>query len=226
MGVVKFPVVIVNFKAYESALGERAVALTAALQEAVVSCGAALMGEVAVAVSALDIASVASKVPAMPVFAQHIDSVACGAKTGSVPPRAARAAGAQGTLLNHAEKKLPSDVLAASVALARDEGLFIVVCAESLERVQEVALLQPDAIAYEPPELIGGSVSVSTAQPEVIKRAVELAGAVPLLVGAGVKTRDDVRIGRELGAQGVLLASGIVLAPDPKAVLCELIQGL
>jgi triosephosphate isomerase len=108
-------------------------------------------------------------------------------------------------------------------------GLFTVVCAESLDRARAIlgfaAISQPDLIALEPPELIGGDISVSTAQPELISAAVEVVGAGRLLVGAGVKNGMDVAIALRLGASGVLLASGVTKAADPKKVLEDLTSG-
>jgi triosephosphate isomerase len=43
-----------------------------------------------------------------------------------------------------------------------------------------------------------------------------------VLCGAGVSSKEDVKKALELGAQGVLLASAFVKAPDPKAFLSEL----
>ena len=52
-------------------------------------------------------------------------------------------------------------------------GLVSLVCADSLEKAQQIAEFAPDCIAYEPPELIGGDVSVTT-RPNVIKKIVAL----------------------------------------------------
>lgn len=218
---VNFPIIVVNFKAYESALGAEAHAL-AQLHDSV---NQAFHGTLAIAVSALDLSTVANLVD-LPVFIQHVDPVEYGARTGHIPPAAARASGAYGTLLNHAEHRLPFDVLEKTMALCKQAGLFTIVCAESPEKVSEFLSLAPDAIAYEPPELIGGTVSVSQAQPEVIRKVVEIAGDIPLLVGAGVKTDEDTRVSLQLGAKGVLLASGVTLATDPSAVLAKLIDGM
>ena len=49
-------------------------------------------------------------------------------------------------------------------------------------------------------------------------------GDVAVLCGAGVKTGEDVRTALDLGARGVLLASGVVKAKDPEAVLRDLIK--
>jgi triosephosphate isomerase len=83
----------------------------------------------------------------------------------------------------------------------------------------------PDLIAVEPPELIGGNISVSTAKPEIISRAYELVGD-KLIVGAGVKNSNDIKIALKLGAKGVLLASGVMKAEDPEAVLKDLASAL
>ena len=47
---------------------------------------------------------------------------------------------------------------------------------------------------------------------------------VSVLCGAGVKTGKDVKVALELGADGVLLASGVVKNKDPKAALQDLIS--
>ena len=47
--------------------------------------------------------------------------------------------------------------------------------------------MEPTYIAYEPPELIGGNVSVSSAKPEIIAQAAKACnGKTKLLVGAGL----------------------------------------
>jgi triosephosphate isomerase len=83
-----------------------------------------------------------------------------------------------------------------------------------------------DFVAVEPPELIGGDISVSTANPELISDAVATIGAGKVLVGAGIKNAEDVRIALKLGAVGVLVASGVVKAADPVAALEDLCKGM
>lgn len=227
---MQLPVVIVNFKAYKSAFGEAAVRLALIHQEAVLESGVSL----AICVSALDLQAVCKAV-SIPVFVQHVDSVDYGAYTGFLPPAAAKAVGAFGALLNHAEHKLSDEILAATVQKCREAGLFTLVCAESIERMQGFLRLKflPDFIALEPPELIGGDISVSTAQPELISEAVRVVGlsvggvaGSKLLVGAGVKNAADVAKSLELGASGVLLASAVTQAKNPKAALLNLMNGL
>ncbi len=218
---MKLPAIIVNFKAYEAATGPAAVVL-ARLHGTVLGGTGASIG---VAVNMLDVGAVLGEFSG-PVFAQHVDPVDFGGRTGHVPAIAAKKAGLYGTLLNHAERKLSSEVLEQTIRACREVGLYTIVCAESPEKVAEIVGYGPDAIAYEPPELIGGNVSVSSAQPDVIRSVVGIAGSIPLLVGAGVKNENDVRVALSLGAQGVLLASGVVLSPEPEKVLYNLVDGL
>jgi triosephosphate isomerase len=83
-------------------------------------------------------------------------------------------------------------------------------------------------VAVEPPELIGGDISVTTANPDIVSGTVteikKIAPGVKVLCGAGVKTGEDVRVAAELGTEGVLLASGVVKAQDPKEALYELVK--
>lgn len=213
--------IITNFKTYESATGEAAVRLAKIHEEVARETGA----DIQVAVQAVDLATVSAAVK-IPVHAQHIDAVGFGGYTGHILPESVKQAGATGTLLNHSERRLTREVLAASIKRAKQLGLITIVCAKDPEEGASFLEFDPDLIAVEPPELIGGDISVSTAQPDIIKNAAKLIGSDKLLVGAGVKNGKDVRIAIELGARGVLLASGVTKAKDPKAVLLDLVSGL
>jgi triosephosphate isomerase len=106
--------------------------------------------------------------------------------------------------------------------------LEIVICASTVAEVKKVALLKPEYIAYEPAELIGGEVSVTTARPGVISEVVDRVRKISLrtrvLCGAGVHSRDDLYMAIRLGASGVLLAHAIVKAKDPTAVLKRMLR--
>ncbi|MFH1375939.1 MAG: triose-phosphate isomerase [Patescibacteria group bacterium] len=213
--------IIVNFKTYESAVGENAISLAKIHELVAEETGA----EIAVAVSALDLEKVVAAVK-IPVFAQHTDAAELGSFTGSIVPELVKKMGASGTLLNHSEKRL-GEALPKCVEAAKQAGLKVVVCVENDEEAEKIATeLKPDFIAVEPPELIGGDISVTSANPEIIKNSVAKVGETPLLVGAGVKNGADVKTALQLGAQGVLLASGITKADDPAAVLRDLASGL
>lgn len=216
------PILLTNFKTYESATGDRAVAL-AKVHERVAHD---TQKTVVVAVQATDIFRVSQAVD-IPVFAQHCDAVGFGSHTGWLLPEAVKQAGASGTILNHSEHRFSSfDDLGNAIARAKSVGLMTCVCAEHPEEGARIAAhFSPDFIAVEPPELIGGDISVSTARPELISESVAQI-SVPVLVGAGVKTGDDVRIALERGAKGVLLASGITKSDNPEAALRDLCRGM
>lgn len=213
--------IITNFKTYESATGDKAIEL-AQIHDAVAKETGA---DIQVAVQAIDLIKIKESV-SIPVLSQHIDPVGYGSATGHINPDVVKVAGASGTLLNHSERRLDREVLKKSIARAKEVGLVTVVCAESPEEGASFLEFDPDFIAVEPPELIGGDISVSTAQPEIVEHAAKLIGSEKLLVGAGVKNGEDVATCIKLGAKGVLLASGVTKAEDPKAVLMDLAGGL
>jgi triosephosphate isomerase len=219
------PVVVVNYKVYPQATGTAAVELTRALERAARRIG----GSVAVAPPALELAAV-RQATALPVLAQHVDALSPGAGTGHVTVEAVKAAGAVGSLLNHAEHKIGLEVLQATVERLRAAGLVSLVCAGNVAASRAAAALRPDLVAVEPPELIGGDVSVTTADPGVVSAAVravkDLAPGTRVLCGAGVKTGKDVRRALELGADGVLLASGVAAVKEPEKALADLLEGL
>lgn len=216
------PLIMTNFKTYESATGEKAATLAKAHETIAKETGK----NIVVAVQSTDIYRVSQAVD-IPVFAQHCDSAGFGSKTGWITPEAAKQAGAVGTILNHSEHRFSShEDLEEAISRAKEAGLITCVCAETAEEGKEISeKFTPDFIAVEPPELIGGNISVSTAQPELISDSVEKI-STNILVGAGVKNGEDVRIAVELGAKGVLLASGVTKAENPETVLRDLCSGL
>ena len=222
---MRTPLLLVNFKAYPEALGAKAVALARICADVAEDTGRSL----AVAPSAFDLALVAKSVR-LPVFAQHLDPQETGKSTGWLPPEAALAAGAVGTIVNHSERKVAWEEMRDVIPRCQKLGLQVIACADDLAEAETLAKLSPEFIAIEPPELIGGDVSVTTAKPEIVSSAVNRIHAVDshvgVLCGAGVKTHKDVRRALELGTVGVLLASGVVKAKDPPKALRDLVKGL
>lgn len=218
---MKLPVIVVNFKVYEQGTGDNAVSLAKIHQKVADETGVSI----AIVVSAIDLEKICKAVT-IPVFAQHIDFIDYGSHTGHILASQVKDAGAYGTLLNHAEFQLENETLRRSIEKAREVGLFTIVCANTPEKAVEIVKYNPDLIAVEPPELIGGDISVSKAEPAVIEKSVKMIGENRVLVGAGVKNAEDVKIALSLGASGVLLASGVVKAEDSYAVLMDLVSGL
>lgn len=218
---MKKPIIIVNFKAYESTSGARALELAKIHEKVAKKTGVNFV----IAVQPVDLRMVASAV-SIPVLAQHFDPVLFGKFTGHTLPHLLKEAGAMGSLLNHAEKKLSLEDIEKAVEMARNLGFFTVLCADTAYAGKALSELDPDFVAVEPPELIGGDISVVTANPQLITDAVQMIGGEKALVGAGVKNGQDVKRSLELGACGVLVASGVAQAMDPEAVLMDLAQGV
>ncbi len=212
--MLKLPLIVVNCKAYENCVGEGAVRM-AQICERIARLTKA---NIAVAVETSDIYHVKMAVR-IPVFAQHVDADEPGAHTGAVLPESVRDAGAAGTLLNHSEKKLSPASIGKSIERAKKAGLITIVCAATPSEAKRIAALKPDMIAIEPPELIGGSVSVSTAKPELVTATTKAIKDIPVLCGAGIRTREDVAKAVLLGVKGILVASGVTLAKNPEQVL-------
>lgn len=219
------PVVLLNYKTYPSAVGQKAVDLTRALERAAAGKRVSL----GVAPQAVDLHRVAQATH-LPVLAQHVDSLPPGNGTGSTLVEGVKEAGAVGSLLNHAERRLQLAELSASATRLAQAGLVRVLCTDTVATTRAAAALRPEFLAIEPPELIGGEVSVTTADPGIVRDSVraakETAPQARVLCGAGVKTGEDLRKALELGAEGVLLASAVMKAKDPAAALGELLSGL
>ena len=223
MNKLRAPAVVVNFKAYGEVEGEKAVALAEACQDVADDTGANLV----VCPPLVELSAVAKAVT-LPVLSQHVDNKKPGAATGWVTPEMIRSAGCSGSLLNHAERKLVLADIASTIAACRAVDMQILACADTELTSAALASLEPDMIAVEPPELIGGEVSVTSANPNIVRNAVmsvhRIDESIPVLCGAGVKTGQDVKKAIELGASGVLLASGVVKSKDPRKILHDLVQ--
>jgi len=223
--IVDYPIILLNLKTYEQSMGQKAIDFARVAERVYEKTGISI----AVAPQIIDIAAetVSSETP---VFSQHIDPVYYGKYTGHVLPEAVAEAGAIGTLLNHSECQIPLEQIEESIKRAREVDLITVVCVDTVETAKRVALLNPDAIAIEPPELIGSGISVSTAQPEIVSGAVEAVHTinpdVKVLCGAGITNGEDASAALDLGAKGILVASGVVKAEDPYKALLELARAM
>ena len=204
------PILITNFKCYQESTGARAVEL-AKLHERVAN---ELGVNVAVVGMSLDLPMLAMSV-SIPVLAQHLDGVGWGAFTGLVPVEVARSVGIDGAMLNHSERRISDSDIERALERMKAQNMLSLVCAETLEEGAKFAAMGADFIAIEVPELIGGDVSVSTAKPELISEAVVKIGAGKVIVGAGIKTAEDVRKALSLGAAGVFGGGGLGVTAAP-----------
>jgi triosephosphate isomerase len=209
--------VLVNLKAYDVDPIEVASAAAAVDTESDT--------DVAVAPQTADLAAVADT--GADTWAQHTSPVESGSHTGQPLAEGLARNGAGGTLINHSERRLTLAEIDGAIAAAERAGLDTVVCANNPDQIAAVTALGPDAVAVEPPELIGTGTPVSQADPAIVEDAVEAAAAVDpdvdVYCGAGISTAEDVQAAADLGADGVLLASGVAKAADPAAALADLI---
>jgi len=222
---LKVPIIIVNYKTYSEATGKKAVKLSKIAEEVSMESGV----NVGVAPQFADIAAIADTV-SIPVFAQHIDPITPGSFTGHILLESVKEAGAVGTLINHSERRLTLCAIEAIVTKTRESDLVSVVCTNNAAVSAVAAALKPDIISLEPPELIGTGIPVSKAQPEVVMETVELVKRINpdivTLCGAGITRGEDVTAALKLGTNGVLVASGIVKAKDPRKVLMEFSEAI
>ena len=158
------PLIVVNFKTYSTALGPAAAQL--AQHMASTDSNARMVA----VVSAFDLSSVSS-IPGLEVWSQHLDPVGQGSHTGWLEPETAISRGAVGTIINHAEHKVSIEHVSKLMSML-PAGFPICACAADVEEARALAKLGPTFIAVEPPELIGGDISVTTADPSIVTDTV------------------------------------------------------
>ena len=213
--------IVVNFKGYSEAMGEKAEELAEVCARVSGKTGK----EVIACPQPQDIHRVSEK--EVKTFAQHVSRKDTGSHTGHVMAEGVKRSGATGIMIDHSERRLEPEIIEKTVEKAKELDLDTILCAKTPEEVERFSKFKPDYISIEPPELIGGETAVSTARPEMIRDAVEkTAEGVKTLAGAGIKSREDVEKSIELGCTGILVASGVVKAENPEQALEDLCKGL
>jgi len=223
--MLKTPVIVLNVKTYAEATGQNALEIATIMDKISKETGVSM----AITVQATDITMCAKKV-SIPVWAEHIDPIKPGSHTGWTLPEAVKTAGAVGTLINHSEHRLILADIDVCITRAKELGLDHIICSNNVATSKAIAAFSPNFVAVEPPELIGGDISVTTSDPGIVSGSVnavrQVDENVKVLCGAGVKNGKDVAKSIELGADGVLLASGVVKAEDKEAVIRDLVSGV
>ncbi len=211
--IMKRPMIVVNLKTYQH--GARAVSLCKKIEK--------VDRNIIVGCSPLDIYRI-SKETGLKVYCQHVDGVSEGRNSGFVLPEGVKGNGGVGVFLNHSEHPLEWKVLKATVIRCKALKLKILVFAGDLREAKRIEKLGVDYACIEPAELVGGNVSVSSAQPELI-RNIGKKLKCKFLVGAGVHSGEDVEVAMKYGATGVALSSAVTTAKNPAKVLRELLRG-
>lgn len=163
------------------------------------------------------------------IFAQHMDPLEIGRGLGSVLPEALKAAGADGVLLNHAERPLTLEIIEKTIGRADDVGLASMVCAGNISEIQDITKMNPNILLAEAPELIGTGKR-SPEDMEVIQRINDLVWsinpAIRILHGAGISCGQDVYDVIAAGAQATGSTSGIIKANSPTGMMDEMLRNV
>lgn len=206
------PIIIINPKTYKQ--GKAAIKLAKQLQK--------VSKEIIIGVQATDIYEI-TKATKLRVYSQHVDCEKPGRATGFILPEAIKKDGAVGSFLNHSERKLSFEVLKKTIKRCKEAKLKTIVFASSLKEAVKIEKLNPDYLIYEPPELVGGKISVSEAKPELIKNLKNKI-KMKFLVGAGIHNKEDVRTALKLGASGIAVSSAVMKAKNPAKKLKEILR--
>lgn len=161
----------------------------------------------------------------IPVLAQHVDNAPLGSTTGFVIPELLKTSKIAGSLINHSEHRIPSSDIKRLISRLQKLKMMSVICVRNIAEAQKYASLNPSYIAIEPPELIGSGKAVSKEKPELITKAVMTVkntnNSTKLLCGAGIVSREDVEKAIQLGARGILVASGIIKSKKWEKIIVE-----
>ena len=227
------PILIINFKNYAEVQGERCLVLARQVEE--VARELCLEDSIAIAPPTPALALISSCVDKITVIAQHVDDANEGSTTGYVTAEMLRSFNIRGSIVNHSEHRLDPNTIKGILDRLKRLNMLSIVCANTPDEVKRLALLNPDYIAIEPPELIGTGNAVSKSKPEVIVKAVEAlnssnnsnsSSSSKIICGAGIVDASDVKAALRLGSKGILVASGVIKAKDWKAKVHELAEAL
>lgn len=209
---------VVNCKNYAEATGARLAALYRAAEAASRKHGT----RIAIAPPPHLVTAVRSR--RVITLAQHVDDKDTGSTTGHVVPELLRAAGVAGSIINHSEHRVRPSEIRAAIGRLRRLGMASIACSRTAAETARIAALGPDYVAIEPPALIGSGTAISRARPGLIRDAASALSRsrARLLCGAGIVSGEDVARAAELGAVGILVASGVIRAKSPARALGEL----
>lgn len=216
---------IINFKNYTDIGGEKTLELSKVAEQVRNSTGV----EIVIAPPQPSLSQVCTMVKT-PVISQHVDSSKPGSTTGYFVPEIVKSYGVIGSLINHSEHRIDSlDSIGELVEVLRGLQMVSVVCGRTVEEARNIARFNPDFIAIEPPELIGSGKAVSKENPAIITESIAAAAeqskSSKVICGAGIIDKTDVESALRLGANGILVASGIIKAPSWHDKIYELALG-
>lgn len=213
--------ILINFKLYPETFGNKGVNLGKIIKKVADESGERII----IAASALDSFRLHEATGAE-IWLQNIDEFYEGRGTGWISFKQAQELGINGSLLNHSEHKI-SQGKVKKILKNKPDSFEIALCVSSLGQISKwAAKSRADYLMYEPPSLIASpDKSVATDQSASIKNALLASPKIPLIVGAGIKNKEDIKICSKLGVNSIALSSAFVHSSDPEAFLKQLISG-
>lgn len=213
-----YPHFQVNYKVYPGTRGEEGLELARAVDRIADETGA----EFVLTPQIPDLRLVARETD-LPVTAPRVDPVSPGRGMGAVLPEAIRDAGADGAVINHAERRDTLADVERAVERCREVGIDSVVCVDSVEMGRAVAAFDPDQFLFERPGDISTDRAITQTHPDRVEAFLamrdDVAPGTKVRVGGGVSTPADVRRAFELGADATGAASAVATAEDPATLL-------
>lgn len=209
--------IVINFKTYPELTGNKVVEKAKICELVAKKTGV----KIVIGVQAADIFRVASQL-GIPVFGQHLDPVEPGRNTGFTTALSLKQAGAKGVFLNHSEHPFSrfSD-LEKAASLAKEQGLKTLIFVKDLKTAKKADQLKPDYLALEEPSLVSKTAMIKFPKfIELIKEFTAQVKSLPIL-GAGIRTKEDVKESLKLGIKGVAFASEFVNAKDQEKLLLD-----
>lgn len=216
---------IINFKNYLEVGGKRGIELSKVSEQVSNDTGV----DIVISPPLPSLSQVCATVKT-PVISQHVDFSKPGSTTGFIVPEIVKSYGAVGSLINHSEHRIDSiDSIRELVSILKKLRMVSIVCVRTPEEAGTIADFNPDFIAIEPPELIGSGKAVSKENPSIVTESisavVERSNSSKVICGAGIVDKADVESALRLGANGILVASGIIKAKSWYDKIHELASG-
>lgn len=175
----------------------------------------------------VDLARLAQETENLIITAQGMDGISPGRGMGAILPDSLVNVGVKGVTINHAERPMTTSQLVKAVYRAKELGLKVTICADTIEEAKMIATLKPDFMVCEQSSLIATGITADEEYMVSTRKAIkEVCSDIIIFQGAGTKSGEDVYRAIKNGAEGTGGSSGIFLADDPKAVIKDMIEGL
>jgi triosephosphate isomerase len=213
------PKLIINFKNYEKGTYLSAISLAKICEKVSLDTGFSI----GVCVNSLDFSEVKASIN-IPVFLQHSDYFSFGAHTGAVLPELAKFHGADGVLLNHAEKPISAEVLGITVKECKRVHLPVLLVCSDLDELREYKKFDADIFIFEHCDAMGSCVSIVDMKPELIEKVPQVLGDKLFMLGAGINNSLQTKKALKRGAFGVLVSNAVVNSKEPEKKLRELVS--